>query len=296
MVPSMNKLTPHKRAQILHLLVEGTSMQATARIADVSFNSVGKLLIDAGEACLEYQDRTLRNLPCKRLQVDEIWSFVHCKQRNVAQATGAVDHAGDIWTWTAIDADTKLVPSWLVGSRDAHAARDFIDDLASRLAQRVQLTSDGHKPYLEAVEGAFGEAVDYAMLIKHYGETPVPAGRYSPGQITGSDTRRVTGHPDPAHISTSYVERQNLTLRMQNRRFTRLTNGFSKKAENHAHSIALHYMHYNFARVHKTLRCTPAMAAGVTGHIWTMDEIVKLIEAREVSPNRPRVYKLRNSK
>jgi IS1 family transposase len=292
----MNKLDSTKRAQVLHLLVEGNSMQAAARLADVSFNTVAKLLVDAGNACSEYQDRVFRDLKCRRIQVDEIWSFVHCKQRNVALAKEAPHQAGDIWTWMAIDADTKLVPSWLVGSRDAEAASIFISDLAGRLSHRVQLTSDGHKPYLQAVEDSFGIDIDYAMLIKTYGETPHPPGRYSPAQVVGSEGRRVTGRPDPAHISTSYAERQNLTIRMSNRRFTRLTNGFSKKAENHAHSIALHYMHYNFVRIHKTLKCSPAMAAGVTAKLWDMKDIVALIEARDPLAKRPRVYKMRISK
>ncbi len=289
----MNKLSSAKRAQILHPLVEGNSMQAAARIADVAFNSVVKLLAEAGDACSDYQDRAFHSLPCKRVQVDEIWSFVHCKQRNVGTAKAAPKDAGDIWTWMAIDADTKLVPSWLVGSRDGETAKTFIDDLAARLAHRVQLTSDGHKPYLEAVEGAFGNDIDYAMLIKTYGETPSPAGRYSPGQVVGSEPRRVTGRPDPKHISTSYVERQNLTIRMSNRRFTRLTNGFSKKAENHAHSISLHYMHYNFVRIHKTLRCTPAMAAGVTTKLWDMNDIVAMIDAQAEAPKGRGPYKVR---
>jgi IS1 family transposase len=292
----MNKLDSAKRAQVLHLLVEGNSMQATARIADVSFNTVTKLLIDAGNACSDYQDKAFRNLPCKRVQVDEIWSFVHCKQRNVRTAKDAPQQAGDIWTWVAIDADTKLVPSWLVGSRDAEAAGIFMNDLAGRLSHRVQLTSDGHKPYLQAIEDAFGNDIDYAMLIKTYGETPHPPGRYSPAQVVGAELRRVEGRPDPKHVSTSFAERQNLTMRMSNRRLTRLTNGFSKKAENHAHSIALHYMHYNFVRIHKTLKCTPAMAAGVTAKLWDMKDIVALVEARDVAPKRPRVYKLRISK
>jgi IS1 family transposase len=292
----MNKLPSAKRAQILHLLVEGNSMQATSRIADVSFNSVVKLLIDAGTACSEYQDEAFRNLKCRRLQVDEIWSFVHCKQRNVGSAKAAPSDAGDIWTWMAIDADTKLVPSWLVGHRDTVAAKMFIDDLASRLSNRVQLTSDGHKPYLQAVEDAFGDAIDYAVLVKVYGDAGVPPGRYSPGPVVGSEPHRVTGRPDPRHVSTSFVERQNLTICMSNRRFTRLTNAFSKTAENHAHSIALHYMHYNVVRMHKTLRCSPAMAAGVTTKLWSIMDIVDMIDAKAAPAKRPTVYKLRNSK
>jgi IS1 family transposase len=271
-------------------------MQATARLVDVSFNSVFKLLIDAGKACSDYQDQVFWNLTCRRIQVDEIWSFVHRKQHRAAHAEHAIDHAGDIWTWMAIDAGTKLVPSFPVGSRNAQAAKDFVDDLASRLTHRVQLTSDGHKPYLEAIEGAFGDAIDYAALVKSYGETRTPPCRYSPGRILSSEARRITGRPDPLHISTSFVERQNLTVRTQNRRFTRLTNSFSKKAENHAHSVALHNVHYNFVRIHKTLRVTPARAAGVTDRLWDMSDIVKLIEEREPPPNRPRVYKVRNAK
>ncbi len=280
----MNKLSTAKRTQVLHLLVEGNSMQATSRIADVACNSVVKLLAEAGEACSEYQDRAFRNLRCRKLQLDEIWSFIHCKQRNVESAKAAPPEAGDIWTWMAIDADTKLVPSWFVGSRGGDDAKTFVDDLASRLANRVQLTTDGHKAYLDAIEDAFGNDIDYAMLIKTYGETPHPAGRYSPGQVVGSEPRRVTGRPDPKHIGTSYVETQSLTIRMSNRKFTRLTNAFSRKAENHAHSIALHYMHYNFVRIHKTLRCSPAMAAGVSSKLWNMADIIAMMDARADAP------------
>ena len=274
----MNKLTRAARAQILGLMVEGMSIRAISRTTGASKNTVVKLLEDAGEAFSAYQDRTLRNLPCKRVQVDEIWAFVYAKAKNVATAKAAQENAGDCWTWLAIDADTKLIPSFYIGSRDADAAQHFIGDLAMRLANRVQLTSDGHKPYLEAVEQYFGANVDYAMLIKHYGEPAGAVGRYSPGECVGVDLRRVEGRPDPAHVSTSYAERANLTLRMGSRRFTRLTNAFSKKVENHAHSVAIHTMHYNFVRIHQTLRCTPAMAAGVTAQLWELADMVKVLE------------------
>lgn len=273
----MNRLPIAKRAQILHALVEGNSLRATSRLADVSINTVYKLLVDAGEACSAYQDQAFRKLPCKRLQLDEIWSFIYTKQRNVMLAKAAPETAGDIWTWVAICADTKLVPSWRIGDRSGETAIEFVCDLSKRLANRVQVTSDGHRAYLEAIEAAFGADVDYAQLIKLYGEVPNPKGRYSPAQIQGSKTFCCTGTPDPEHISTSYVERQNLTMRMSMRRFTRLTNGFSKKVENHAHAVALHYMYYNFARIHKTLRIAPAMAAGVTDKLWTINDIAILI-------------------
>jgi IS1 family transposase len=277
----MNKLPTEKRIQILHALVEGNSLRATARLADVSFNTVAKLFVDAAKACLDYQDKALRNLSCKRLQLDEIWSFVYAKQKNVPD--NKVGSAGDIWTWVAIDADTKLVPSWRVGDRSGHTARDFVDDLASRLTNRVQLTTDGHKPYLEAIEGAFGADIDYAMLIKVYGADPGGEKRYSPAACLGAVKTRIEGNPDPNHVSTSYVERQNLTMRMSIRRFTRLTNAFSKKVENHALSVALHYMHYNFCRIHKTLRVTPAMAAGVTDKLWSIADMVAVLETWESS-------------
>jgi IS1 family transposase len=276
----MNKLSRTDRAAILGLMVEGMSMRAISRTTGASKNTIAKLLEDAGEAFSEYQDRVMRNLTCKRIQVDEIWAFVHCKKRNVATAKAAPEGAGDCWTWLAIDADTKLIPSFFVGSRDADAAHHFIGDLAGRLANRVQLTSDGHKPYLEAVESAFGAEIDYAMLVKHYGDTP-GAGRYSPGICTGATQKRVEGRPDKAHVSTSYAERANLTLRMGSRRFTRLTNAFSKKAENHEHSVAIHTMHYNFVRIHQTLRCTPAMAAGVSQTLWELADMVKVLESWE---------------
>jgi len=279
----MNKLSRDARAKILGMMVEGVSIRAISRMTGASKNTVVKLLEDAGEAFSDYQDRTMRNLTCKRLQVDEIWAFVYAKAKNVETAKAAPEGAGDCWTWMAIDADTKLIPSFYVGDRDAHAAQMFIGDLAGRLANRVQLTSDGHKPYLEAVEQSFGADIDYAVLIKHYG-TPVGAlGRYSPGECTGVDLRRVEGRPDLAHVSTSYAERANLTLRMGSRRFTRLTNAFSKKVENHTHSVAIHTMHYNFVRIHQTLRCTPAMAAGVSKTLWELADMVKVLEDWEAA-------------
>lgn len=279
----MNKLSRDARAQILGMMVEGVSIRAISRMTGASKNTVVKLLADAGEAFSDYQDRTLRGLTCKRVQVDEIWAFVYAKAKNVETAKAAPDGAGDCWTWMAIDADTKLIPSFYVGARDADAAQTFIADLAGRLANRVQLTSDGHKPYLEAVEQSFGSDIDFAMLIKHYGTSEGAVGRYSPGACTGVSLRRVEGRPDPAHVSTSYAERANLTLRMGSRRFTRLTNAFSKKVENHAHSVAIHTMHYNFVRIHQTLRCTPAMAAGVSATLWELADMVKVLEAWEAS-------------
>lgn len=270
----MNKLPIAKRAQILGMLCEGMSMRATSRLADVSINTVTKLLIDVGQAASEYQDKALRNLDCPRVQVDEIWAFCYAKARNVAKAKAAPSEAGDVWTWTAIDADTKLIPSWYVGDRSAEAAGIFISDLASRMSKRIQLTSDGHRVYLTAVETAFDWKVDYAMLVKHY--SAEPSGRYSPPECVGATKEVVSGWPDKKHISTSFVERENLTMRMGCRRFTRLTNAFSKKVENHEHAVALHMMHYNYARIHKTLRITPAMAAGVTDHVWSLEEIAEL--------------------
>jgi uncharacterized LabA/DUF88 family protein len=255
----MNRLNASKRAQILGLLCEGMSLRAASRLADVSVNTVTKLLIDVGCAAVAYQDKALRNLSCKRIQVDEIWSFVGAKEKNASEEQKARGY-GDIWTWTAICADTKLAVSWLVGGRSAEFANAFMEDVSQRLASRVQLTSDGHSSYLEAVERAFGIDVDYAMLVKLYGASSEGEKRYSPVECIGCRRESVTGRPDPKHISTSFVERQNLTMRMQSRRFTRLTNAFSKKVENHMHAVALHFMFYNFARIHKTLRITPAMA------------------------------------
>lgn len=276
----MNKLPLEKRAQILGLLVEGNSLRAASRLADCSINTVTKLLVDVGSACSAYQDQALRNLFCKRIQCDEIWAFVYAKAKNAPATMKAMGTAGDIWTWTAICADTKIAASWMVGNRSAATAKVFMDDLAGRLANRVQLTTDGHKAYLEAVEDAFGGNIDYAMLVKIYGQ---PAGaaqerRYSPGECCGTIKGNVIGCPNQAHINTSFVERQNLTMRMGMRRFTRLTNGFSKKVENHAHAVALHFMYYNFGRIHKTLRVTPAMEAGISSHVWSLEEIAKLAD------------------
>jgi IS1 family transposase len=277
----MNRLNAERRAQIIRLLVEGNSLRSTSRIADVSINTVTKLLVEIGAACADYQDRTFKNLSLKRIQCDEIWSFVYAKQKNVTGKMLEHGHAGDVWTWTAIDAETKLVPCWMIGGRDATAARDFIDDLAGRLAHRGQLTTDGHKAYLDAIDGAFGCDIDYAMLIKLYGNEPEAEVRYSPAQCIGTRTEIVMGRPEPEHISTSYAERQNLTMRMCMRRFTRLTNAFSRKIENHAAAVALYFMYYNFVRIHKTLRTAPAMAAGVTDRLWDVADIVALLDEKE---------------
>ena len=279
----MNRLPHGKRAQALQMMAEGILLRAMTRLTGISRTTLIKLLEDAGHAFSEYQDRVLVNLPYKRIQVDEAWAFCYAKQKNVPTAKAAPEGAGDIWTWVGLDADTKLVASWYVGARDSEAAMTFIDDLAPRLASRVQLTSDGHKPYLEAIEGAFGADIDYAMLVKVYGAAPEGQRRYSPAICTGAHKHRVEGNPDPKHVSTSFVERNNLSMRMGNRRMTRLTNAFSKKAENHAHMMAIYFMHYNFVRIHQTLRVTPAMAAGVTPKLWEMSDLVKVLEDWEAS-------------
>jgi IS1 family transposase len=266
----MNKLDGEARARILHLLCEGQSIRAVTRLTGASKNTVTKLVVDAGRACAGYQDRVLRDLPCTTVQVDKIWNFVNAKQGHLKVAKHAPTDAGDVWTWTAICADTKLLCTWLVGSRDAEAAEGFMLDLRERLANRVQLTSDGHRPYLTAVNSAFGADIDYAMLVKLYGPEPGGEKRYSPPQCLGARKTRIVGNPDH---DTSYAERHNLTMRMHMRRFTRLTNAFSKKVENHACAVALHAMYYNFVRVHQT----PAMAAGITTRLWEMTDIVSMI-------------------
>lgn len=291
----MNRLPLEKRVQILTLLCEGSSMRTISRVVDVSINTVSKLLIDAGKACAAFHDAKVRGVKAKRVQCDEIWSFCYAKQRNVATAKAAPEDAGDVWTWTSLDADSKLIVSWLVGGRDAEYANSFIQDVADRLATRVQLTTDGHAPYLEAVEGAFGADVDYAQLVKLYGTAPEAARRYSPPVCIGAKPTRVTGNPDQKHISTSFVERQNLTMRMHMRRFTRLTNGFSKKFENHCHALSLYFVWYNFARIHKSLRVSPAMAAGVTDRLMDMAEIAEMIDAATAKPGKRGPYKKKAS-
>ena len=276
----MNKLNPDRKAQIIKVLCEGNSIRSTARITNTAINTVVKLLRDVGAACLAYQYQNIRNLSCQKLQVDEVWSFVYAKAKNVPEEHNSEFGYGDVWTFTAIDADTKLVPCWKVGTRDADCAYEFLSDLKDKLANRVQLTSDGHKMYLEAVEKAFGREIEYAQLVKMYGQDTESEKRYSPAKCIGTEKHVVQGNPDISKVSTSYVERQNLTMRMCMRRFTRLTNAFSKKLENHTLALALYFMHYNFARTHKTLANpyprTPAMAAGLTNHVWAIEEIVRL--------------------
>jgi IS1 family transposase len=282
----MNKLPIAKRAQILNLLCEGASMRSVSRLTDTSINTVSKLLVDAGKFCAGFHDAKVRGVKAQRVQVDEIWSFTYAKARNVKTAKAAPDGAGDTWTWTAIEADTKLIVAHLVGGRDGEYAREFMCDVRDRLANRVQLTSDGHKAYLDAVETAFGDDVDYAMLEKLFGQAPEGQRRYSPPVIVGTRTKCCTGKPDPAHISTSYAERQNLTMRMHMRRFTRLTNGFSKKFENHAHMVAIYAVWYNWIRIHKTLRVAPAMAAGLTDRLWSWEEIAEMMDADQPAQKR----------
>ncbi|MCX5815688.1 MAG: IS1 family transposase [Proteobacteria bacterium] len=274
----MNKLDNKKRAQIIAALVEGNSIRATCRMTDTAKGTVIKLLCDIGKACSEYQDKVFRNLTCKRIQCDEIWSFCYAKQKNVPEDKQGRLGYGDVWTFTAICADTKLVPSWHIGKRDVGTATGFMNDLAGRMTNRVQLTTDGHKMYLDAVDDAFGPDIDFSQLIKMYGTPIENETRYSPAQCIGTAKRVIQGNPDLKLTSTSYVERQNLTMRMSMRRFTRLTNAFSKKIENLAHAVALHFMYYNFCRIHQTLRITPAMAAGVTDQLWDIEDIVSLIK------------------
>ena len=275
----MNKLSIEKRAQIVGCLVEGMSIRSTVRITGAAKNTVTKLVVDLGAACADYMDKAFRDLPCKRIQCDEIWSFCYSKEKNVPDDHKGELGYGDVYTWTALDPDTKLVPSFMVGKRTAEYGNAFMLDLASRLKNRVQLTTDGHKVYLQAVENAFGCEIDYAMLIKIYGGTSAEDERkYSPAECTGFEVVPIAGYPVEDKISTSHVERQNLTMRMSMRRFTRLTNGFSKKIENHYFATALYFMYYNFARIHKTLRVTPAMEAGISDHVWILEEIVGLAE------------------
>lgn len=281
----MNRLTTQKRTQILGLMVEGMSIRAISRITGASKNTVLKLLEDAGHACMAFHDAAVRQVKAQRVQCDEIWSFCYAKQKNVASAKAAPEGAGDVWTWTALDADSKLIVSWLVGDRDAEAATAFMQDVADRLANRVQLTTDGHGAYLKAVEGVFGIDVDFAQLVKLYGTPPGKNAevRYSPAQCVGARKEAFKGRPDPKHISTSYVERQNLTMRMGMRRFTRLTNAFSKKIDNHCHALAIYFMHYNFVRIHQTLRVTPAMAAGISVNLWSLEDVVRMIDDWEAA-------------
>lgn len=275
----MNRLSTEKRAQILACLVEGMGINATSRINGVSKNTVLKLLVDAGKVCSEYQDKAFRNLPCKKLQCDEIWSFCFAKQKNVPDDLKGQFGYGDVWTFTVIDAETKLVPCWLIGDRNYYSASIFLKDLASRLKNRIQLTTDGHRMYIEAVDSAFGINVDFAQLVKIYGKSPEGEKRYSPSNFIEAIPKAVYGNPDPENISTSYVERQNLTMRMSMRRFTRLTNAHSKKIENHICAISLHFMYYNFCRIHQSLRVTPAMEAGITDHVWDIKDIVELLDS-----------------
>lgn len=293
----MNKLPLQTRVQILSMLCEGSSMRSISRVVDVSINTVSKLLVDAGKACDAFHEENVRGVKARRVQVDEIWSFTYAKQKNVARAKAAPTDAGDTWTWTAIDADTKLLISYLVGGRDGEYALAFMDDLRDRLANRVQLTSDGHKAYLEAVEGAFGGDVDYAQLVKLYGAAPESMkGRYSPAECTGIRKNRIEGSPDPKHISTSYAERANLTMRMQMRRFTRLTNGFSKKFENHMHMVALYTVWYNYVKQHKSLKgLSPAMASGLSDTLWSMTDLADVVDAAQPTPGKRGPYKKQNS-
>lgn len=275
----MNRLSTPERTQIVKALVEGSSIRSTCRMTGAAKNTVVKLLAELGTACAAYHDHHVRFLKVKRVQCDEIWSFVGAKKKNVSLDRKLEEGWGDVWTWTALDADTKLCVSWLVGGRDLSWAMQFMQDVADRISSRVQLTTDSHRPYLTAVEGAFGLEVDYAQLHKIYGAvTEGEWRRYSPAKCIGSDMKTVIGTPDPVHVSTSYVERQNLTMRMSMRRFTRLTNAFSKKLENHAHAVALYFMYYNFCRVHQTLRVTPAMEVGISDHVWTVEELVALLD------------------
>ncbi len=283
----MNRMDTARRAQVMRCLVEGNSINSTCRMTGVAKNTILKLLVEVGAACSAYLDVTMRDLKCERLEADEAWSFCYAKQKNVKpEHFEDGGYAGDVWAWVAIDADTKLIPSWLLGKRDSDSASEFIHDLASRLANRVQLTTDGLKVYINAVYDAFGEDIDHSVLHKIYGRDMPDASRYSPAACIGCEKRPMIGEPDMKHVSTSYIERQNLTMRMWMRRFTRLTNGFSKKLENHSASVALYMMYYNFGRKDKTLGTTPAVKAGLTDHTWSVEEIVGLLEKSEPKATR----------
>ena len=273
----MNQLTTAERVQIIAALVEGNSINSIVRMTGRSNNTILKLMVDLGEACQKFHDDKVRGVACKRIQVDEIWNFCYAKQKNVPEALKGQLGYGDVWTWVAVDADTKLIVSYLVGLRDGGYATEFMRDVADRLINRVQLTSDGHRSYLEAVEDAFGGDIDYAQLVKVYGAERPGEARYSPAVCLAANPHPVCGNPDMSHVSTSYVERSNLTMRMSMRRFTRLTNAFSKKIDNLKHSVAINFVYYNFCRIHKTLRVTPAMEAGLTDHVWEIDELVRLL-------------------
>lgn len=282
----MNKLDSKKREQVIAAIIEGCSIRSVVRMTGIAKKTVARLLLEVGAVCSRYQDRVFQNLSCRRLQVDELWAFIGAKEKNLTPKNMARGAVGDIWLWVAIDADTKIVPSWYLGDRGPASAYTFMTDLAGRLRNRVQLTSDGLKVYLNAVEDAFGGNIDYAMLVKIYGEASEGQKRYSPAVCIGCKRQAVIGDPDQDHISTSYIERQNLSVRMTNRRYTRLTNAFSKKIENHAAAVALGYFAYNFIKIHGTLRCTPAMVAGVTDRLWEVSDLVALLEAEEMEEQR----------
>ena len=293
----MNTLPNNKRIQILSMLVEGSSMRTISRIVGVSINTVTKLLVKAGQACEAFHDENVRNVHASKVQCDEIWSFCYAKQKNVRAAKVAPEDAGDLWTWTALESESKLILSWMVGDRDAGYATEFMRGLESRLATHVQFTTDGHRAYLEAVEDAFGNNIDYAQLVKLYGESPElgPERKYSPSIYKGARKHPVQGNPEKKHLSTSHMEWHNLTMRMSLRRFTRLTNAFSKKIENHCHALALYFVFYNFVKLHKSLRETPAMEVGLADRVWEMADILKLIDEKKPPPQKRRPYKKRIS-
>jgi IS1 family transposase len=291
---NMNSLTNDEKVRVIAALVEGNSIRSTSRMTGFSRNTITKLLVDLGQACMAYHDKHVRDVRVHRLQCDEIWAYVGAKAKNVSAEKKEIGW-GDVWTWVGIDADTKLVVSYLVGGRGADWAHDFMQDAANRIQGRVQITTDGHKAYLTAVEDAFGADVDYAQLQKIYGSSLENETRYSPATCIGCEMKEVSGNPDPKHVSTSYVERQNLTMRMHIRRFTRLTNAFSKKIDNHAYAVAVHFMYCNFVRIHQTLRVTPAMEAGLSNHAWTIEELVAMGEAAMPKPGKRGPYKERIS-